>query len=221
MMLKLAAVLLLASLCPGLARAEDPSCRNGLFPAENTSFALAKVTGAPRTYLRTDIAPCPDDSAACRGRVYVVPGDLVLTSIARGPFVCAYYPGKVGGSAGFVRQDEVQVQPTPAPALSAWVGAWRDGDDSIVLHVSGHQLVAEGNAYWPSANPSLKQAPGGPHTGEMSGQATPRDGTVVFAGSDPDDCRVKLTLLPPYLLAADNLNCGGANVSFIGVYRKK
>ena len=64
MMLKLAAVLMLASLYPGLARAEDPSCRNGLFPAENTSFALAKVTGARRTYLRTDIAPCPDDSAA-------------------------------------------------------------------------------------------------------------------------------------------------------------
>ena len=118
-MLKLAAVLVSVSLYPSLARAEDPSCRNGMFPAENTSFTLAKVTGAPRTYLRTDIAPCRDESAACRGRVYVMPGDVVLTGITRGPFVCAYYPGEGGGSAGFVGQDEVQVQPTPTPALSA------------------------------------------------------------------------------------------------------
>ena len=214
------AALVLTSLHPALAWAGDLSCRNGMFSAQDTSYALAKVTGAPRTYLRTDIAPCPDDGAACRGRVYVVPGDVVLTSITHGPFVCAYYPGK-GGSAGFVRLDEVQVQPTPIPALSAWVGTWKDGDDSIVLHARGNQLIASGNAYWPSATPSLKDAPGGPHIGEMSGQAIPKDGTVVFAGNDPDDCRVKLTLLPPYLLAADNLNCGGANVSFIGVYRKK
>ena len=220
-MLKVATVLIVTAMCSGVAWAEDASCRNGMFSAEGTAFALAKVTGAPRTYLRTDIAPCPDDSAACRGRVYVVPGDVVLTSITRESFVCAYYPGKGGGSAGFVRQDEVQPQATPVPALSAWVGTWMDGDDTIVLHAKGNQLVASGEAYWPSANPSLKQSPGGPHTGEMSGQAVPKDGTVVFAGDDPDDCRVKLTLLPPYLLAADNLNCGGANVSFIGVYRKK
>jgi hypothetical protein len=30
------------------------------------------------------------------------------------------------------------------------------------------------------------------------------------------DCRVSLTVVPPYLLAADNMNCGGMNVSFTG-----
>ncbi len=55
----------------------------------------------------------------------------------------------------------------------------------------------------------------------MSGTATPKGYTVVFAGKDPADCRVTLTLLPPFLLAGDNMNCGGMNVSFTGVYRKR
>jgi hypothetical protein len=55
----------------------------------------------------------------------------------------------------------------------------------------------------------------------MGGTAAPTGNTVVFAGGTPDECRVVLTLLPPFLLAADNMKCGGMNVSFSGVYRKR
>jgi hypothetical protein len=213
--------ILCCSLASLAAHADEAMCRNGSF-ADGTSFGLAKVVGARRTYLRSDTAPCPDDSTACRGQSYVVPGDTVLTGTSRGGFVCAFYPGKRGGSAGYVRQTEIAAQPAEAnPALSAWAGNWADGDDTISLRVRGSQLAATGNAYWPSADPSLKERPGGPNLGEMSGTAAPNGNTVVFAGKDADDCRVQLTLLPPYLLASDNSNCGGANVRFDGVYRKK
>ena len=220
-MLRSTALLILCCMA-GLARAEEPLCRNGVFPSDATSFGIAKVVGAPRTYLRGDTAPCPDDSATCRGRIYVVPGDTMLTHASRGGFVCAFFPGRNGGNAGYVRQDEIAPEPVDRnPALSAWSGTWADGDDTITLRPRGAQLAANGNAYWPSANPSLKERPGGPNLGEMSGTASPKGNTVAFSGKDPNDCRVQLTLLPPFLLAADNMNCGGNNVTFTGVYRKK
>jgi len=218
-------IALLALTCglSGPARAADTAmCRNGSFPAQEAAFGWAKVVGAPRTYLRSDTPPCPDDSAVCRGRTYVVPGDTLLTGAASGSYVCAFFPGKNGGSAGYVRQDEIAPGPLIAiTPLAAWTGEWRSGDNSIALRADGPRLTASGSAYWPSANPSLKERPGGPNLGEMSGTAIPQGNTVVFAGQDPSDCRVTLTLVPPFLLAVDNANCGGMNVSFTGVYRRR
>jgi hypothetical protein len=202
--------------------ADAPECRNGSFPLQQAVFRLAKVIGAPRTYLRSDIPPCPDDSAACRERAYVVPGDAVIAGAASGVFVCVLFPDNHGGSAGYVRQAEIAaLPPATDPKLAAWAGTWHDGDNSIALRVKGGALSASGNAYWPSANPSPKIRPGGPNLGDMSGTATPQGNSVVFGDDSPDECRVRLTLLPPFLLAADNRNCGGMNVSFTGVYRRR
>jgi hypothetical protein len=183
---------------PSLAGAADTEqCRNGSFPAQVVTFGLARVVGAPRTYLRLDTPPCPDDSANCRGRAYVVPDDTVLTGGVAGSYVCAFFPGRNGGSAGYVRKDEIAAQPAISTVpLTAWVGEWRNGDDSITLRPAGLGLTTSGSAYWPSAHPSLKERPGGPNLGNMSGTATPTGNTIVFAGQDPTDCRVSLTLLP-------------------------
>jgi hypothetical protein len=192
----------------------------GKFPEQETAFGLAKVVGAPRTYLRADTPPCPNDSAACRGRTYVVPGNIVLTGMTKDAYVCTFFPGIPGGSAGYVRHDELAPYPLPASLpLAAWNGTWRDGDNTIVLRADGGRLSASGEAYWPSANPSPKERPGGPNLGDLSGTATPDGNTVEFVG-DPANCRVTLTLLPPYLLAVDHdTSCNGMNVSFTGVYR--
>lgn len=41
-------------------------------------------------------------------------------------------------------------------------------------------------------------------------------------GSFGDDrCRIRMRLMAPYLLVADNTRCGAANVSFTGVYRRQ
>lgn len=215
-------VVLLFALANAADAAEPELCRNGIFPAQQTMFGLARVVGAPRTYLRSDIAPCPDENATCRGRAYVLPGDTVITGAPSGRYLCVFFAGSAGGSAGYVRRDEIATQPTPsAPPLEAWTGTWRDGDNRIELRRDGSKLVADGEAYWPSAHPAAKDRPGGPNLGDMAGTAAPAGNTVVFSGNSSDECRVALTLLPPFLLAADNRNCGGMNVSFTGVYRKR
>lgn len=218
-------IALLAVCCgmPSPARATDVAeCRNGSFPTQEVAFGLAKVVGTPRTWLRSDVPPCPDDSIACRGRAYVVPGNTMVTGTTSGSYVCAFFPNRNGGSAGYVRQDEIAPQPVAAnPPLATWAGKWRNFDNSIALRVYGDALTASGSAYWPSANPSPRLRPGGPNLGDMDGTATPKGNVVVFAADVPAACRVALTLLPPFLLAVDNRNCGGMNVSFTGVYSRR
>lgn len=211
----------LATLHPCFA-ADTPECRNGSFPDQQAAFGLAKIIGTSRAYLRSDTAPCPDDSAACRGHAYVVPGDTVVTGMQSGNFTCVLYPGAGGGSAGYLRNDEIAPRPTSlAQPLSGWRGTWRDGDNTIELKIEGAGLTVSGEAFWPSANPSPKLRPGGPNTGELDGTAVPSGNSVTFGGNDPAECRATVILLPPYLLVHDNKNCGGMNVSFTGVYRRR
>jgi hypothetical protein len=68
------------------------------------------------------------------------------------------------------------------------------------------------------------------HIGNFDGKTKPRGNRLAFGDgydgsappdrNDPTDCRVLLRLVGPYLVAADNQGCGGANVSFDGVYTK-
>lgn len=221
-----------ASLFASLAHAAPdaaPDCRNGLFPEEGVSYALGKISGADKVYLiedsvfcakdKTPCPVCPSADAACRSGSFVLPGDLVVAGRSHGGYRCVFYRDQknVGGSAGYVPEDRVSLSPAASVSLKDWLGDWRVGDDYIRLRAKGDALSAQGEAFWPSANPSPRDAPGGPHTGGMSGITTPKGNQATFVDS-LDICRVDATLLPPFLLARDNGVCGGANVSFRGVY---
>ena len=221
-MKRLGIALLLALLGAAAARADPAMCRNGDFPASNPSPGLAKVVGAGRLYFQNDTGACPSEAAVCRQRAYVVAGNVVLTGQSAGPYICAFFPNRVGGSAGYVPASRLTPLPVPAaPPLRAWVGHWADGDDTIDLKAKGAALVADGAACWPSCHVSLQQAPGGPNVGELTGTATPKGRTVVFTDDDPTGCTATLTLVGDLLSVSDNGGCGGMNVSFTGVYSRK
>ncbi|PWK87780.1 hypothetical protein [Fulvimonas soli] len=199
--------------------ADGGSCRNGAFASMQDGFALAKVAGAGRLYFLGDMDGCPRDERACHAGGYVVPGDTVLTGRALGAFRCAFYPNDAGGSAGWVRADRLQPQPVPAaPPPHAWLGKWKDGDNALVLRREGGMLAAKGEAYWPSADPPQEQFPGGPNVGGLEGKAAPAGNRAVFVDGE---CRVTATLVGSLLVVADNGGCGGMNVRFDGVYRRR
>jgi len=209
---------------PALAHAapdEDTAmCRNGGFPMSTAGFSLAKVA-VPRLYLLNDDDGCPaKGEAACRQRAYVVKDDTVILAQRQGGFVCAFYPNKVGGSAGWVAASSVQPLPaTAAPKPQAWVGQWHDGDNELQLIANGDgTITANGDAYWPSANPTPEERPGGPNLGAVTARGFPEGNRLELS---QDDCKVRLQLVGDLLVASDNLECGGANVSFNGVYRRK
>ena len=216
------ALLALAAASGAHADDGDNTCRNGDFPSSQAPFGLAQVTGAARLYFLEDSDGCPNAEARCRQRAYVVTGNTLITGRSQGDYVCAFFPNRVGGSAGWVPGARLAATPVPAAGLPAWVGMWKNGDNSIRLRAKGAALEASGEAFWPSANPPLADRPGGPNLGDMSGVARPKGNQVVFAdASDPSACSVSLTLLGDVLLASDNNACGGMNVSFTGVYRRK
>jgi hypothetical protein len=205
----------------GAAHAEDLDCRNGGFPSEQDQFGLAKVAGQGRLYFLGDSDGCPNDGPACRSKTYVVAGDTLLTGRIHGAYLCAFYPNRFGGTAGWVRRDRLTPVAMTAPPLQAWIGHWADGDNTIDLSRRGKGLKVSGEAYWPSANPSVEERPGGPNIGSLDGLITPQGGRARLADEYPDGCRATLTLVGPFLVASDNGGCGGMNVRFDGIYRRR
>lgn len=198
---------------------DDGWCRNGAFPKDQSTFGLARIAGKGRAHFLDDMDGCPNTEARCRSGTYVIPGDLVLTGRTRGEYVCTYFPNRVGGSAGWM--SKARLRPVPvnqAPPLASWAGNWADGDNSVRISRRGNRLQLEGDAYWPSASPSLEERPGGPNVGNIGGWIRPRRNRATY---DDEGCQVSLTLVGHLLLAADNNECGGMNVSFTGVYRRK
>lgn len=130
---------------------------------------------------------------------------------------CVLDPGHLGQPAGWLPQARVQMPlPGRVPPLAAWTGKWRKGDDTAVLTAGRDgRLSVHGRGYWPGRGIFPM------NTGELLGTARPEGNRVTFSDEDPTLCVAKLELLGPGLLAAnDNGRCGGANVSFGGVYRR-
>ena len=197
----------------------DNWCRNGFFPAEE-AIGVARVSANAKVRLVNDFyADCPGKASHCLGKAYVVPGDTVLMGHTYGDYICTFFPNRVGGSAGWIETKNLARVPTQSVApLDAWAGTWRNGDDRIRISVTGRTLTAEGEAFWPAEYPDPKLVPGGPHDGQMGGTAQPNGNVAKF---EQDGCQVKLRLIGAYLAATDNRECGGLNVRFDGIYRRK
>lgn len=145
--------------------------------------------------------------------------DALLLARRSGNYVCAFYRNKGRDSAGWVALSSLRSLPkTDHPSARAWIGYWRDGDNQIHLKANPDASVSvKGNAYWPSAHPDPEDAPAGPNIGAVTGHGKPRASQLkILDGA----CKLSLHFIGDMLVAADNMNCGGANVSFSGVYNR-
>lgn len=207
-----------------LALDGDPEswCRWGMFGGPYTKepdLLPGQIVGKGRAYLLSDIDGCPlhpSRGQSCRKRYFIRPGSpvAILPSAMPG-LACVLGPSNPGQPAGWLPQARVRTPPLDrAPPLAAWTGTWRSGDDTVVLTAARDgRLSVHGRAYWPGHGIPPQ------HTGKLSGTAQPEGNRITFADEDPTICVAKLELLGPALLAAnDNGRCGGANVSFGGVY---
>ena len=225
---RLALVLVLLCSAAAGARAQgeggNPAnwCRNGLFTSDSESFAVARVSGekGSRVHFYGDDEGCPGPAAKCRQKAYLVPGDEVLTARTFGDWVCAWYqPARGPETVGWLPAGRLAPVSVSAgnPPPASWLGTWSFYDNEVRLSRGGRagSLLVAGEATWQGVNP------GNVHTGELAGEAAPEGEVLTLAGEDPEDCRATLRLVGPYLLVADNKRCGGHNVTFDGVYRKK
>ena len=198
-----------------------------VFPDVAQAPVLARVIAQGRTPFTVEAAPpvggadasaaCVASQKACRTTPYLIEGDEVATGERENGRVCAFYPGRGGGTTGLLNEVDldIDVAPRNVAPWSAWVGRWRYFETEIRIERKGDRLLARGDAVHRGLTPASV------NVGSFGSATVPSGNRARFnGGEDYDICQVELLLMPPYLIATDNRMCGGHNVSFRGVYRR-
>jgi len=187
---------------------------------ENAPLFVVKTSpGEQRARLYKKTEPCPKDKpCGSRQKAYLVSGDVVFAGPPNRGFRCAYY-GRPNGKiiAGFIPIDNLKaLAEDPGMSIDFVIGTWNYENDSIgIKAAAAGQVSGDGQATYQTAETV--------NEGSLSAQAPLAAGQkeLVFKeGNDESSCVVKLHRRGPYLVASDNNNCGGLNVSFSGIYTK-
>jgi hypothetical protein len=227
--MKSAAVILAVSglLAAGAASAEDKLTCNSISSDKDLSdISLGVVSGRKVNFLANgyEKAGCPSVDPSCKKPAFVRARDKVVfdTDIAAGGYVCAVFVDRRGNETdGWLPAADVK----PVTVKPRWIGHWKwysaseidirrkTGDTAAV---SGSAVHGEGGAETSGgieAIIDLRQA--------VQGFALQGDKQVAYEQAGKYDCAVIMKQLGRYLFVSDNKNCGGANVSFSGVYVKR
>ena len=214
---------LLALLCaigaPAMARDE---IRPEFAAYQNMTLARVRPGAKAVFYHDVEVDGCPAPTTRCQRRAYIVGGDLVLIGESKGKLIKAAY-GNAGGrpTEGWILRSVVEPIPTPRAAPSAWLGSWTYDEASIDISRGPRpgRIKASGIATWGMHDPERVKT-GGINTGEFEDEGTIAGDRILFDDTDSDGCRVSMRLIGPYLVVADNDDCGGLNVTFSGFYRR-
>lgn len=182
-------------------------------------FVVKPGAGRHRVYLYRRKQLCPDDKpCAARQKAYLVSGDVVFAGPPDRNFRCVYYGTTKGRIvAGFIAADSLApFVEKDGLSTDFLIGIWNYEADSIQIKAAGAgQVSGEGQATYQTAE-TVNEGEFSAKTPIVAGQTE-----LVFKQSDDEySCIVKLYRRGPYLLAADNGNCGGLNVTFNGIYTK-
>ena len=133
----------------------------------------------------------------------------------QGEWTCGYVSGRDGAGPAWIRTENLRVVSYDEhPPLAAWVGAWSGGEVHVRLRAGSApgtlQLV--GSAVWHGKFTS--------NFGDTRGSGSPVGNHLHFVEEGPDSCTIDMTLLGRYILAEDNMQCGGMNVRFQGIWRR-
>jgi hypothetical protein len=189
-------------------------CRNGSFPrdSEDCKVGMVKAKKGERVHFYDDSGKCPK-SKNCRRKSYLVNDNEVLVSRTYGNFVCAWYEPKKGSEiVGWLRADKLEFQNYLLEKYDRWIGDWKYAGNSLKIKRIGKtdDFEVKGNAFWKGFGSNV-------HIGEIEANGTLNESIIKLK---QDDCEIKLDLVVHYLVVSDNLKCGGANVTFSGVYLK-
>lgn len=194
-------------------------CRNGLFARDSKNYSIGKVKAkkGEKVYFYGDDKNCPNGKN-CQQKAYLIAGNEVIVSRSFGKWACAWYQPKKGSeTVGWLTLNKLEFTPM-VQGIEDYLGKWQFYDNDIEIKKTGDSNVFEikGNAFWKGFGDNI-------HIGELDGKGI-WDGNVLLYGEEEKSeyaCKVRLDLVWNYLIVSDNMNCGGANVTFSGVYRKK
>lgn len=200
------------------------ACDHEASLSDTAKVQLAQVTQ------KTDLhwGNWPDEgcqqAGTCGQERYLVAGDQVVVTATQGDWACVWY-SHPGGRVTWRRvmpRRNLQVIRPPATPLT---GTWQAASNTILLRPAAKKLLVRGTATWPFLNdpsPDAQQqiARGGVNTGSIDAATPWQVGQTNAHFKDAQQCELKVRTLGPYLLATDNGQCGGINVTFEGIYRR-
>ena len=223
-LLTLVAVFFLAPLAAADSLAIKPyACRGypGFDSQRELVVAAVKALPAGRTYFFDDAESCPYDAGKCRRKAYLVSGDRVIVDNVADQWACATFVGAKDETTGYIATKDLEFLPKDKePELGDWVGTWESDPDSLEFSIKGGKLQVSGNALWDGGRNDAGDEI--VHTGDIEGELEVQSGgKASLPASGEYECAADFQLLAGVLLVKDNGNCGGMNVNFNGVYRKK
>ncbi len=214
--------------------AYDPANCNGADGNDDHALVLSKVTAVPRAnFVKSPYdddftaANCPAATDACRKSTYLIAGDQVLTGRTRGEFTCVTYQSPTSKkhiwTSGWLPSNALTpVPPMRSPQSADWIGLWDQQQGSIeikrgkgeTLHISGEMAVKGAQEV---------------HTGVIEADVVPQgdtiafvdDGTTPFEKRNEGGCWVRMQRVGALLKVEDNGGCGGAGVTFMGLFHRK
>ena len=196
----------------------DNWCREGLFTRETKDFGVGFVKVAKTSFHDDQKTNCPT-AAGCKTTSYVVKGDTIITNKKYGAFTCGWFTSAKGGvKVGWLRAADLEFpQMLHDASERVWIGEWNYASNTISFtsnKLSGF-LNVNGTAIWKGLGDNV-------HVGELDGRFPYKDGVLEYSDGDSEfDCKATMQLaVERFLIVADNGNCGGANVTFSGIYRK-
>lgn len=202
--------------CSGASFSDTPALNVGRIKADAGKVNFRKNGDAANA--------CPSTAADCQEKAYLVPGDLVVLGVTKGDFVCVDYETAKGSRGGWLPASAIE----PAPAVTdaaSWIGKWKRIEADISIENAGGELKAEGSASFGSLDPDRVKR-GAVNSGEFSGPLRVKGGQATFTDKDADpkepdaSCRLRMARAGEVLFVQDNMQCGGLNVSFSGLYRR-
>jgi hypothetical protein len=210
------------------AQADDRFCAGANF-SDGPTLRIGQIAAdAPHVdFVRNGDVDlrCPSVEPGCRDKAFLVARDLVVIGRRLDEFVCADYWTAKSARSGWlpaIALSPAKVSVNPAD----WSGDWKRVEAEIKIKNAGGKLQAEGSATYGALDPDRVKR-GAVNLGEFSGPLVLSDGQGTFTDKDiypnkPDSfsCRVRLARAGDSLFVQDNGQCGGANVSFTGLYRR-
>jgi hypothetical protein len=207
---------------------DDPNNCNGAAWNDKHAMAVAKVTARPRVnFVKSPYDDnfkaegCPAAPASCRKKIFLVPGNLVLVGETRGDFTCVDrvvpLDNKRSWTTGWLPSNALSpVAPMPAPKAADWMGTWVPGARIEITDGGEGKLRIDAVRVIESASRNTQN-------GTFRASVMPATGTLAFGddGANGTECQVRMQRIGPWLLVEDNGYCGGAGVSFLGLYRRK
>ena len=222
-------------LLAGPAMADAGDCNGWADLAVATKISLASVSAPKANFIKgaSEQAGCPNVTAACARKGFVVAGNQLIVSGHENGFACVQYVNARGlETTGWLPADSLTDVPQVPTSTKDWTGSWSGGPEQTISISAGTapmMLGLHGDATFGAQDPARVKR-GAVNIGEFDALVKLQgdslsftigdDGkTIAYDKGDELACRIRMRRLGPFLMVEDNRQCGGNNVSFTGDYR--